>query len=171
MSSKNGLDLELPQPDIGMFSHRENIDSSTSKPSSSHTVADHKNLVLEEITPLETRVLYVEDSLIFRSLMKAVCKRINWQLTTVNTGQEGVDLALNYEFELVLMDIELGPDSELDGYETARKIKAVKPHLLIVSFSSIPQAERVRLGPEMDSHIEKNADGKYLLKTLEPLLL
>ena len=118
-----------------------------------------------------TRVLYIEDSPSFHLSVKAACERtLGWDLTICATGQEGVETAKAHSFDIILMDIRLGSESEFDGYEAARKIKELKPGAIIVSFSSDKLEEKQIKGAHMDGHIDKNGASGYLLKALSPFI-
>lgn len=108
------------------------------------------------------QVLFVEDLPLFHVGMSATAVKLDWTLTIVETSQEAFQLAKERDYDLILMDGNLRKDSEWNGYETARKIKEIKPQQLILSFSSNALETSAQLGPEMDGHIEKNASLKYL---------
>lgn len=112
------------------------------------------------------QVLFVEDLPLFHVGMKSTAAKLDWTLTIVETSQEAFQLAQAHDYDLILMDGQLKKGSEWNGYETARKIKEVKPHQLILSFSSSALEVSAQLGPEMDGHIEKNPSLKYLQTTL-----
>lgn len=114
------------------------------------------------------QVLFVEDLPLFHVGMKSTAAKLDWTLTIAETSQEAFQLAKEHDYDLILMDGNLRKDSEWSGYETARKIKEVKPHQLILSFSSNALEVSAQLGPQMDGHIEKNASLKYL-QTMLPL--
>jgi CheY-like chemotaxis protein len=116
------------------------------------------------------RVLYVEDQGVFRKLIQKTGERFQWVLTLASTGQEGVALARDHEYDIILMDIILGEESHYDGYEAARRIKEIKPHHTIVSFSTSPMEERRAKGSIMDGHLEKNPSPCYLQIALSPFL-
>lgn len=120
---------------------------------------------------LNTRVLYIEDSPSFHLSVRAACERtLGWDLTICATGQEGVATAKAHSFDIILMDIRLGSESEFDGYEAARQIKEVKPEAIIVSFSSESLKEKQIKGAHMNGHIDKNRASGYLLKALSPFI-
>jgi len=116
------------------------------------------------------RILYIEDNPIFHVQMKGLADFSHWDLTTAKTGQEGVALAHDHEYDIVLMDIDLGAESHFNGYEAAQRIKAIKPNLIIVSFSSSSLAGRAQLGPEMDGHFEKTISQPHLEEILKTKL-
>lgn len=116
------------------------------------------------------RILYIEDNPMLHRQMKGLAGFSHWDLTTAKTGQEGVELAREHEYDIILMDIDLGAESHFDGYEAARMIKAIKPHLIIVSFSSGRLEGRAQLGPEMDGHYMKTISQPHLEEILKTKL-
>lgn len=131
-----------------------------------------KHELSSEKEPLQgLRVLYVEDQAVLRKQMQKVEEIFHWVLTLAETGQEGFAFARKNEYDIILMDIILGVKSDYNGYETARKIKAIKPHLIIVSFSTSPMEARIQKGSEMDGHLEKDISVRYLQEALLPYFL
>ena len=115
-------------------------------------------------------VLYVEDTPMLQFLINEMSKPFNWILTIAQTGQEGVSLAKDHEYDLVLMDIELGEDSEYDGYEAARRIKKMKPHMIVASFSSNPIKQKEKKCPEIDGHLEQVVSNEQLKEAVTQFL-
>lgn len=114
------------------------------------------------------RVLYVEDSPLFHAGMGEVARVFKWNLTIASTGQEGVALAKQYQFNLVLMDGNLGVKSDFDGFECARRIKAFAPNLVILSFSA--ELNKGEKGDAMDGHLKKSTNWQYFKRALVPYL-
>src|SRR5690606_28136645 len=62
-------------------------------------------------------VLVVDDSLDNQELIKRILKLAGASVETANNGREGVEMALNGNFSLILMDLQM---PEMDGYEATK---------------------------------------------------
>lgn len=81
------------------------------------------------------RLLYVEDDPIFRNLVADILKySIDFNLDLANDGESGVKKAIENEYDIVIMDIMM-PD--IDGWEATRRIKKIKPELIVISLSAL----------------------------------
>jgi len=79
------------------------------------------------------KILYVEDHPDSREAIEQLLPVIfDCTVETANDGLEGVKKALDGDYSVIIMDIGL-PD--IDGVEAARRIRAHKPHQLIISSS------------------------------------
>jgi len=69
------------------------------------------------------RVLVVDDSEDNRVLIKAFLADQPYLLTFAQNGREAVDLCTRYDFDLVLMDLQM---PEMDGFEAVSHIRAIE---------------------------------------------
>lgn len=75
-------------------------------------------------------ILYIEDEPLNQALVRSIVKQIpNANLITALTGEEGIELALKEQPDLILMDLNL---PGISGYEALNVIRNEK------SFSSVP---------------------------------
>ncbi len=91
------------------------------------------------------RILIVEDEQIVALHLKDMLKSFGYEiLDLVNSGREAVHAALEYEPDLVLMDIVL--DEEMSGIEAAREIrrKAIIPIIYITANADRDTVEKAR---------------------------
>lgn len=65
-------------------------------------------------------ILIVEDNLIASKVQKMTIESFGFQVDCAMTGEEGVDLASQKKYDLILMDLGL---PGIDGLETTTKIK------------------------------------------------
>src|SRR5438067_2160580 len=66
-------------------------------------------------------ILIVDDSPVQRTAFTAVLRSMGFEVREAGTGQEGLKIAGEGQFSLILLDVLL-PD--LDGYEVCRRLKA-----------------------------------------------
>lgn len=81
------------------------------------------------------RILYVEDNQIIRDVMVQVLEIYGYKAATAKNGQEGVEMALQWKPDLILMDLRM---PVMDGYQAIQAIK-VNPktcHILIFVISA-----------------------------------
>lgn len=103
------------------------------------------------------RVLVVDDSEVFRNVLCAVVAAARgFQVVGVAaTGREALDLAGSLDAQFVLIDVNM---SEVDGVETARRIRRRHPGVLVllltatrgasVRDTSLPVADKRDLSPQ-----------------------
>lgn len=78
-------------------------------------------------------VLVVDDIIDNLSLIVHNFEHTNLSVTTAENGKQAVRLAKQQDFDLILMDIRM---PVLDGYEAAKIIKQIKPHIPIVALTA-----------------------------------
>ena len=84
-------------------------------------------------------ILVVEDNEPNFILIKEILKRTGVEIIHAITGIEAIEQSKN-NIDLVLMDIRL---PEMDGYETTRKIKSLKPDLPVIAQTAYAMADDI----------------------------
>ena len=109
-------------------------------------------------------ILIAADNFIIRDRIKSFYKNYNFELIEAVNGQEAVEMASTFIFDLILLDIKM-PD--LSGYEVATILKndeAVK-NIPIVAFAyQQPEAVAGRVKGVYDGYVNKPFKKDYLLK-------
>jgi len=105
----------------------------------------------------KSRLLLVDDDLKFCRLISDYLSRYGFELCCCHDGLSGLNMALNQEFEAVILDVMMPC---LDGYEVLRKLREQ---------SQVPVLMLTALGDETDRIVglEIGADD-YLPKTFSP---
>ena len=67
------------------------------------------------------RALVVEDDPVSARLIEQALKGENMVSEPANCGEDGIELAKLYDFDIIILDLRL-PD--IDGYEVARRVRA-----------------------------------------------
>ena len=82
-----------------------------------------------ELTP--RRVLVVDDNALNARLCERMLERLMCEVQVVHTAEDAIAACKEHEFDVVLMDINLGVSNE-DGIEAARAILQHRPTLRVV---------------------------------------
>jgi two-component system cell cycle response regulator DivK len=82
-------------------------------------------------------ILYVEDNVMNRQIVRDLLKRTSYQLIEAHDGEAGIALALEKRPDLILMDIQL---PKISGLEATRRLRAEEataktPIIAITSFA------------------------------------
>jgi len=75
------------------------------------------------LLPSQPRALLVDDSVIALLFLEKRLERWQVQTDTASNSQAALALLAQHSYDLVFLDVELGPDSELDGLGLCRQIK------------------------------------------------
>lgn len=94
-----------------------------------------------------TRILYVEDVQVIRDTMAQLLEVYGYKVATAKNGQEGVEMALRWRPDLVLMDLRL---PVMDGYQAIQEIKFNPqthhiPIFVVSAWSSKRERDQARL--------------------------
>lgn len=92
---------------------------------------------VEVTTDAPVNVLLVDDQEPFRIAARAVLSRLDEfeVVAEAASGERAIELIENRAFDLVLMDINMGP---INGIEATRRIVAERPTTMVVLMSTYP---------------------------------
>jgi len=115
------------------------------------------------------RVLLVEDDLTAARGIGLLLKSAGMIADTADTGEEALELARLYDYDIVLLDLML-PDME--GYDVVRRLRSsrVETPVLILSGQSRPQAKIKGFGMGADDYIVKPFDQQELLARIQAIV-
>src|SRR4051794_35650308 len=115
------------------------------------------------------RALLVEDDLTASRGIVAMLKSAAMIVDAVDTGEEALDLARLYDYDVVVLDLAL-PDME--GYEVVRLLRAAKIEVpvLILSGTGRPQAKVKGFGVGADDYITKPFDREELIARIQAVV-
>ena len=86
----------------------------------------------EKGAPSRRRILYVDDDAAVRGAIAAMLKRQGYDVTTAPDGDTALQLAHEYDYDVVLTDIHMVPTS---GIDVAAALQRTRPHLPVVLLS------------------------------------
>src|SRR5438309_10533049 len=100
------------------------------------------------------RILLVEDEATVAQSIELMLKSENFNTYSTDLGEEGIDLGKLYDYDIILLDLNL-PD--ISGYEVLQKLRVAKVRTPILILSGIAGIEdRVRaLGFGADDYMTK----------------
>ncbi|HBY56910.1 MAG TPA: DNA-binding response regulator [Candidatus Atribacteria bacterium] len=99
------------------------------------------------------KILIIEDQQSIAELEKDYLEINNFQVDIKNNGQEGLELALNKDYDLILLDLML-PD--VDGFEICKKIRKEKNIPILIISARGEDIDKIRgLGLGADDYISK----------------
>src|ERR1700761_6781056 len=115
------------------------------------------------------RVLLVEDDLIAARGVIVMLKAGGAVVDHVDTGEEALELARHYDYDIVLLDLIL-PD--IEGFEVVRRMRLARNDtpVLILSGLTRPQAKVKGLGLGADDFITKPFDKAELLARMQAIV-
>jgi diguanylate cyclase (GGDEF)-like protein len=109
------------------------------------------------------KILVVDDSATILSALAAMVRAMKFEPITAESGEKAVELFIAERPSLVLLDVNM---PGIDGYETARRIRAALPEEWIpIIFLS---------ASEYDQHLERAIESggdDYLVKPVSPVVL
>ncbi|TPG41845.1 DNA-binding response regulator [Roseomonas nepalensis] len=115
------------------------------------------------------RVLLVEDDLTTSRGVTLMLKAQGMMVDAVDTGEEALEMARLYEYDIVVLDLML-PDME--GYEVVRRLRASRSTtpVLILSGVSRPGAKVQGFGAGADDFIVKPFDSQELVARIQAIV-
>lgn len=135
---------------------------------------DEKSTPVEVIAPSEIpeaqrlngkRILLVEDAEDNQFLIKQFLSRTGAVIDVANNGEEGVNKALNNEYEVVLMDIQM---PYVDGYQATSRLRSAgykKPIIALTAHALVEEREKC-LKTGCTGHLTKPINRQQLIESL-----
>lgn len=116
------------------------------------------------------RLLHVEDSAQIRLLVSIFLKN-EFEIESVETGEDAINIADSDHFDLILMDINLG--GGMNGFEAARKIREFNEHsntpIIALTTNDYDHVRDECISSRMNAYIQKPFDKAYLIGTIREL--
>ena len=130
---------------------------------------DEKGTELPKSPLLNKKILVVDDSIDNRFLVRHYLTRAGATVIEASDGQEGVDLALSENFDLVLMDIQM---PKLDGYQATSLLRqsGFKPPIIALTAHAMKEERDRSLQAGCNDHLTKPLDSRRLLEKISHLI-
>jgi len=111
-------------------------------------------------------VLIVDDDLGTLDVFAATLRAAGIAATTCESGQQAVDAVSQHDFDLILIDLQLGGEDGLDVLQVIHRIRRETPIVVLTGFGTIQSAVRaVQLGAA--DYLEKPLSGDRLVDTVK----
>jgi putative two-component system response regulator len=117
------------------------------------------------------KILIVDDSPVFRTSMKKILGSMNAEIILAEDGQEGLDLALQKKFDLIVSDIDM---PKINGIELCRSLKNTEatqgtPVVMVSTFDSDSDVDK-GFQAGASAYLSKYAIKDSLFDTVESVL-
>ncbi len=115
------------------------------------------------------QVLLVEDNEINQQVAMEILQGAGLNVTVANDGREGVDAAMQYQYDAILMDIQM---PVMDGYTATREIRNLKTEvrnvpIIAMTAHAMAGDDKKSIETGMNDHITKPIDPDQLFATLQ----
>ena len=127
---------------------------------------------IEEPFELQLNILLAEDNQINQLLIQKVLKDWGMDVSTVEDGQQALELLNKEQFDIILMDMQM---PVMDGYEAIRKIRSLdnaKAQLPIISLTAHAAASEIEkcLATGANAYVSKPFAPEELYQTIKRLV-
>lgn len=118
---------------------------------------------------LAMKILLIEDDLPTSDLLSATLETNRYTIDAIADGAMGLDMALQWDYDLILLDILL---PSLDGIEVCRRLRAkgCKTPILILTTQDSNEAVVAGLDAGADDYVAKSCAPDQLLARVRALL-
>ncbi|OPY84847.1 MAG: Blue-light-activated protein [Syntrophus sp. PtaU1.Bin208] len=100
-------------------------------------------------------ILVVDDMEFQRELAVTMLNNLNYKVNTVSGGEEALSYLRSHQVDLLLLDMIMDPG--IDGLETFKRVRELKPDQKAIIVSGFAETERVRMAQELGA-------GEYVRK-------
>ena len=115
------------------------------------------------------RVLLIEDDSALSKSIELMLGNEGFNVFTTDLGEEGIDLGKLYDYDIIILDLNL-PD--MHGYDVLRKLRAAKVQTPVLILSGMGDAEKKvkGLGYGADDYLVKPFDRLELVARLQAIV-
>ena len=93
----------------------------------------------------KTSILTVDDNISLCKTMSFILRRMGYDVTIANNGYEAISRIKETHFDTIFMDIKM---PGIDGVETYKKIKKIKPDAVVVMMTAYAVNELIKQAME-----------------------
>jgi signal transduction histidine kinase/DNA-binding response OmpR family regulator len=122
-----------------------------------------------ETFTLSGRILVAEDTPTNQTLIKLLLTRLGFEVEIAEDGKQALDMALNGDFDAILMDIQM---PHMNGYDATRKLRQAgykKPVIAVTAHAMRGDKEKC-LAAGCDDYISKPINRQQLVEVLREYL-
>ena len=127
-----------------------------------------KKLQLKDHNRNPTRILYVEDAEVMRDTIFRLLEVYGYQVAYAKNGEEGVEMAIKWQPDLVLMDLHM---PVMDGFKAIHEIRFNPktqhiPIIVVSAWSGKKERDQARLAGA-DDYFDKPPDLDRLREAID----
>ena len=113
------------------------------------------------------KILAIDDDTAMTELLTLLLQPHDFEVVTVNSGKEGIDLLQQIRPDIILLDLMM---PEMDGWETCKKIRAFSnTPIVILSALNNPGMVASALDAGADDYLIKPVSGSILIAHIKNL--
>jgi CheY-like chemotaxis protein len=94
---------------------------------------------MKDLNKRKANILIIEDSELDILVLKVLLER-HFNLYIVTNGNDAINASIEFDFDVVLADINLG-DEEMDGVRTMKEIRSIEKNVALKIFAVTAYAE------------------------------
>lgn len=118
------------------------------------------------------KILIIDDGKTSRGVVTHALVHGGFEAISASDGETGILMAMRDRPDLVIVDLSM---PNVDGFETARRLKASKktediPIIALTAFAARPPTEERALDAGCDAFVRKPIDAEPLLEKIRELL-
>ena len=115
------------------------------------------------------RVLLIEDDPSTSRSIEMMLAKANLNVYATDLGEEGIDLAKLYDYDLILLDLNL-PD--MNGHEVLRQLRLsrIEPPILILSGDDDTESKLKSFGFGADDYLTKSFHREELVARIHAII-
>jgi len=110
---------------------------------------------LSQVQFTQSKILIVDDVFFNREVIKGFLENTPLQLYEADTGNQSLELAQQYQPDLILMDIKMSPMSGYEANNLIREVDSLKEIPIIAVTASAMKEDEVRMHTEFDGYLKK----------------
>jgi DNA-binding response OmpR family regulator len=124
---------------------------------------------VNRLVEVKMRILIIEDEIDLADALARGLRQIGYAIDIAVNGMAGWDLGQVNDYDLLILDLNL---PELDGLEVCRRLRAVKPNLLILILTARSELDDKIMGLDMgaDDYLIKPFHFEELAARIRALL-
>ncbi len=116
------------------------------------------------------KILYAEDDVMMQKAVVHALVRLGYELTTVDDGEEAIEVLDNENFDLIILDLFMPKRSGFEVVEVIREIKKLDTPILIISRNHLDETIQQTYTAGANDYIVKPFDPESLIVKITRLL-